>query len=241
MRKINISRPLFSSTIGSLALLAVACGQPSQPVEKAPVVEKSPIERLAKAAVKNQPAVSPAKAPTPVNAAESTEAELSQKKAELQAMAALLIGQAPRAPSQEERVANSVPQPEAGPKMPKTRPARRIVRAHEPVQVRPIDELANKGLASTLSDARFSEVITNWRGIKHCVKSITSRGFGGSGALKVAFKINADGSVQTTKIADASNSIAQRVGNCVTRQARKIQFPAYAGTEIVSKEAKFVF
>jgi hypothetical protein len=240
MRKNTISPPLLSNAIGAFGFLLMACSQPIQAPSQAETSKKTPIDRLVKAAAQSKmvtPLVAPVVTPAPVETLESEaekQSRLDAQKAKLEAMAMLLLGNAPKA-EVNNREANEVPSPEAGPKLLQTKSVARIARRIEPVQVTPVDELAAENLASTLTDARFSEVITNWRGIRNCVKSITARGLGGSGALKVSFKINAEGK------ADASNSIAQRVGKCVTRQARKIQFPAYAGTEVVSKEAKFVF
>jgi len=228
----------------ALALSAMACEQAKTETATPAPVEKSPIERLARAAVNNQ-ATQAQKliATAPPAAASEAKEDLAQNRAELQAMAALLSGATPVEPqvAVTPRKDSETPRPQAGPTLPKTRRAPQIVRAEAPIQARPIDRRANTGLASTLTDASFSEVMNGWRGIKACVKSVTSRGLGGSGALKVSFKINADGSVEESKIANASNPIAQRVGNCITRQARNIQFPAYAGANIVKKEAKFVF
>jgi hypothetical protein len=243
MRKLSTFQPMTWPAVLALTLGAMACEQAKTEQAKPAQSEKSPIERLARAAIKSQAVQATkliaARPPVP----RETNEDIAQNKAELQAMAALLSGATTLEPkiAKTEREVAQTPAPQAGPTLPRRRRAPRIVRAEAPVQARPIDHRANKSLASTLTDASFSEVMNGWRGIKACVKSVTSRGLGGSGALKVSFKINSDGSVKESKIANASNPIAQRVGSCITRQARNIQFPAYAGASIVKKEAKFVF
>jgi hypothetical protein len=226
-----------------LAFGSVAYNQSKpSPILSAPET-KSPIERLARAAVKNVAVHSPVKPSSTIDVVTPKMENLAENNAKLQAMAALLTGArtTEAEPNKPSASIDKLPMPEAGPELRTTRKAPVTKRVNSPISVRPVDEIAARGLSATLTDSSFSEVMNGWRGIKTCVKSITRRGFGGSGALKVAFKINADGTVKESNIANASNLIAERVGSCVTRQARKIKFPAYAGTEIVNKEAKFVF
>jgi len=244
MRHLIQSRPILLSSLVALSFGAMSCEQSNSKPQEVETVETSPIERLARAAVTARASQEQeiATVVTPKTEIE-TAADLEANKMKLQAMAALLSGASSIKSNSkdEDQKPDVVPAPQAGPELSTKRSAPKVTRRAAPVSARPIDERAAKGLAHTLSDASFSEVMSGWRGIKTCVKSITSRGLGGSGAIKVSFKINADGSVKSSKVANATNLIAERVGNCVTRQARKIQFPAYAGAEIVSKEAKFVF
>ena len=249
MRNNTKYSPILYTSIAAISLFSFACSS-SAPVDsankKAKTV-KSPIERLARSAVKQQ--VKQAEEATTATAEVETNQPESAAKApeqneELQAMADLLSGaasiKAEKAAQKRIQLRHAAPKKQSGPSL--NRQNRKSLRkASAPVAIRPIDTRANDELASHLSDASFSRIVRDWRGVRTCVKSLTSRGMGGSGALRVNFRINFDGSVASSKVSDASNTIAQRVGNCVARQARKIRFPAYAGTEVVSKEAKFVF
>lgn len=248
MRNNNISSSILYTSIAAISLFSFACSTNTSveaPKTKKSKV-KSPIERLARSAIKQQ--TKQAEKPSTLAAAEqpsepaSVDAVDNQK--ELQAMADLLSGAASIKAEKEQQkqieLRHSAPERQVGPKL-KSQKRKSLRKAMAPVASRPIDTRASSELETHLSDASFSRIVRDWRGVKTCVKSLTSRGMGGSGALRVNFRINFDGTVASSKVSDASNAIAQRVGNCVARQARNIRFPAYAGTEVVNKEAKFVF
>jgi|GEM_PF-6156858 len=240
---------ILYTSMAAISLFSFACS-PSTNVETSKTKAKnvkSPIERLARSAVKQQ--VKQAEEIAAATAENQNKQIESAAKApgqteELQAMADLLSGaasiKAEKAAQKRIQLRHAAPEKQNGPTL-KSRNRKSLRKASAPVAIRPIDTRASEELESHLSDASFSRIVRDWRGVKTCVKSLTSRGMGGSGALRVNFRINFDGSVASSKVSDASNTIAQRVGNCVARQARKIRFPAYAGTEVVSKEAKFVF
>ena len=251
MRNNTYSSSILYTSIAAISLFSFACSpnNSSEVSSSKKNTVKSPIERLARSAVQNQkqavaPKAEQALVDETAKTVEPTSAAEPKQNEELQAMADLLSGAASIKAEQEaqEKVERRyiTPKNQAGPSL-KSQNRKSLRKASAPVAIRPIDTRASEDLATHLSDASFSRIVRDWRGIKTCVKSLTSRGMGGSGALRVNFKINFDGTVASSKVSDASNPIAQRVGNCVARQARKMRFPAYAGTEVVSKEAKFVF
>jgi len=92
-----------------------------------------------------------------------------------------------------------------------------------------------------LSDATFYSVVGSWRGMKTCLASSQSGSRGGNGALSVSFTIGQDGSVLSSRVSSASNDTAREIAPCVEEKAKKLKFPAFAGIDEVSKEAKFVF
>ncbi|MEE2902612.1 MAG: hypothetical protein VYC39_09785 [Myxococcota bacterium] len=249
MRNNTKSSSILYTSIAAISLFSFACS-PSSSVDSSKTkgkAVKSPIERLARSAVKQQVKQSEEAATASaevLNEQPESAAKTVDQNEELQAMADLLSGaasiKAEKAAQKRIKQRHAAPTKQSGPSL-NSQNRKSLRKASAPVASRPIDTRASEELESHLSDASFSRIVRDWRGVKTCVKSLTSRGMGGSGALRINFRINFDGSVASSKISDASNTIAQRVGNCVARQARKIRFPAYAGTEVVSKEAKFVF
>ena len=62
---------------------------------------------------------------------------------------------------------------------------------------------------------------------------------GFSGAVRVSFKIAADGAVMRSKVV-APGAFARLIAPCVERRARHVRFPAFTGDEAVTREAKFL-
>jgi hypothetical protein len=116
---------------------------------------------------------------------------------------------------------------------PKPRRARRPVIDDEPVDEEPVD--------LGLTDYDFQSTVGSWDGVKGCLATESERGEDRRrGALQVSFTIRADGAVLESKVIGASNEEAEELVPCVERKAKRIRFPAFAGTD-VTRTAKFVF
>ena len=242
MTNVTMRRQSIAAMI--LAAVALAMGGCSgcapKPKKKAPVVHEAP--PASELIVRGEPDPIGDAAPEPdeaaVQAALDAEAE---KKAELEQMAATLLGKNNKDPHAGAVVAAA--RGRGSPSITRAPPRRRSrPEPAEEVEEPSDDELEPEPeIAETLTDARFSRVVADWRGVKRCLSTTAIRGPQRNGALSISFKIGPDGAVQSSIVSDTSNDVARQIAPCVSRQAKKIRFPAYTNVEIVNKEAKFVF
>ncbi len=197
----------------ALGLTSVAAFALACSDSKAPV----PAHKLVK------PAVEKAEAP-PAPVEEMDDSALSSKASELEALQASLLGLNKAAPAEE-----------APPPPVRKKRRRKVVDDYDygDENLDPVDE-------NGLSDSAFYSVVGSWSGMKRCLATTTVRGER-TGALKIKFEISKDGSVTDSDVEDPSNDAARQISDCVSKQARKIRFPAFAGMDSVSKQAKFVF
>lgn len=147
------------------------------------------------------------------------------KEAESQALAAALLG----GPKVQDPTPAAAPAP---------RPRRRVRRQRpdpEPEEPYVPEE------PSGLSDLDFQSAIGGWTGMRRCLAENSSRTGAKNGALRVSFKIKADGSVAESRVIDSSAGMAQAIAPCVKRRARRIRFPTFSGESMIEKTAKFVF
>ena len=120
---------------------------------------------------------------------------------------------------------------------PKPRPVRRRRPLVEEIEEGPMEPEG----PTSLSDYDFQSTVGNWSGVKSCIATSSQRGEEVNGALAVAFTVGADGTVVESKVVETSNEHAETIAPCVEKKARHIRFPTFAGTEQVTKTAKFVF
>lgn len=92
-----------------------------------------------------------------------------------------------------------------------------------------------------LSDFEFQSAVGGWKGVRACLDESSALFDDPTGALQIAFTIKEDGSVAGLKVVDASTPVAQKIAPCVEKRAKRIKFPAFAGSEEITRTAKFVF
>lgn len=143
--------------------------------------------------------------------------------------------------------AGAAPEPQAEVRAEPDPPPRRRRREREQKQ-KPRTQPEMPGLrpdssrGGGLSDAAFNGALTDWRGVQSCIATEVQRGAGTqTGALRVAFKIQPDGSVLDAKVVETSSPFARSLSPCVERKAKRVEFPSFAGDEPAKKTAKFVF
>lgn len=129
---------------------------------------------------------------------------------------------------------------QAEPAEPVTETKRSVQRRRRPAQTDDDSDLLDEPSALGLSDGEFQDTVNNWRGIKGCIAQKAGHMDSRSGALRLSFKIAADGRVANLEVLDTSNEVAQVIAPCVRKKARRIRFPAFEGDE-ATKVAKFVF
>lgn len=128
------------------------------------------------------------------------------------------------------------PQPEPEETKPKTKVRSRGKRAVVPNAQFVIADDEDK---PSLSDSKFYSALDGWRGVRTCLAE--SGGSRDSGAIRLRFKIAPNGEVKRTVAYDTEGPGAERIRNCVERQALAVKFPSFGGKDEIEKDATFVF
>jgi hypothetical protein len=91
-----------------------------------------------------------------------------------------------------------------------------------------------------LSDHQFQQAIDDWDGFRNCLAMAAYRNGRNAenGALKVQLEIEQSGAVVRSRVMESKSP---ELAECVASRSKKIRFPAFAGIDRVTKEAKFIF
>lgn len=91
-----------------------------------------------------------------------------------------------------------------------------------------------------LSDADFQQAIDEWGGFKNCLALAAYRNGrkAENGAVKVEFEIKQSGDVVRSRVKESKSP---ELAECIETRSKKLRFPAFAGIDRVTKEAKFLF
>ena len=91
-----------------------------------------------------------------------------------------------------------------------------------------------------LSDHEFQRAIDAWDGFKNCLAMAAYRNgrSAENGALKVEFEIQQSGQVVRSRVMESKSP---ELAECVETRSKKLRFPAFAGMDRITKEAKFIF